>query len=881
MTPLRRAVAAVAALVVAGTLTVVDPFAATRPASAAIDPISGFGTTDSAVTVHWADGLTGTDNKTIVTPRQPKGSSGAFLDDLWDGFGNLSLTVGQTSGLTHQSVQVSWSGATPTPPGNISGDYLQMMQCYGDSEKGPDPENCQWGSFNAVSLPDAASSGVKVDDSRTGVLCGDNPASPSGCDPAEKDHPEHVPPAVLNQSGIYSVPFIPVDTTDKIYLRDADSLHPDLPSLSEYFNAQSTNEIPAGITSADGTGEEHFEVQTNREAGGLGCGAPNAAAGNSPRSCWLVVVPRGNVHPNNQPQRLGNQSALGSTAWAQRLQVRLNFVPTNDTCSQESAVRPMVGTELVAGLIQSWQPALCQNGGSVYSFAATADDTNATELGSDAAGAAGMAFTTGAITFPDGGPAVLYTPVAITGLTFAFRIDTQSENAVQQIRQVKVNPELVAKSLTQSYKGDLPGGAISANSTYFEQPDWMKTVYVNITADPKWHDLNPDIARPGLSYTTAPMTTADESAVNQSVWAWVQSDQGTRDWLGGKPDATGMVVNSDLQDLDLDQPPPATGYPRDSKICTRSKDPSAPHSENPAADPCINSVDYIPFASNLDDVGLHIQRALTAGTPGTWDPAALSPSGDAGYWAKAQAAPVGQRFAWGITDAAVSAKYGLPTADLCTADGNCVAPSAASLGAAVAQARPDSHKLMQVDPANLGPDAYPLTRVVYAAVRLNQDPAALRDSAALLDYAADKGQVSGVEVGQLPPGYLPLPAGLRAATKAGATVLRMLADGKPVPSEPGVIQPSTPSHPSSTVTSPSHAATGVPDPGKPPTTGPVPTGATISQPPAGLAASTGSTANDTLGLIRWVLVGALIASGAGSLGGLLLRFMRRRRTVDG
>jgi len=64
-----------------------------------------------------------------------------------------------------------------------------------------------------------------------------------------------------------------------------------------------------------------------------------------------------------------------------------------------------------------------------------------------------------------------------------------------------------------------------------------------------------------------------------------------------------------------------------------------------------------------------------------------------------------------------------------------------------------------------------------------------------------------------------------------------------------------------------------PPPGPPPVTTsptPVPSGGTVSQPPAGLAA--GSTPNDTLGKIRWLLVAALIAGAFGSLGGLALRY---------
>ena len=58
MTARRRVVAAVAALVAAAGLAV-HPLGGTPPANAVTDPISGFGSTSSAVTLKWADGITG------------------------------------------------------------------------------------------------------------------------------------------------------------------------------------------------------------------------------------------------------------------------------------------------------------------------------------------------------------------------------------------------------------------------------------------------------------------------------------------------------------------------------------------------------------------------------------------------------------------------------------------------------------------------------------------------------------------------------------------------------------------------------------------------------------------------------------------------------
>ena len=56
-----------------------------------------------------------------------------------------------------------------------------------------------------------------------------------------------------------------------------------------------------------------------------------------------------------------------------------------------------------------------------------------------------------------------------------------------------------------------------------------------------------------------------------------------------------------------------------------------------------------------------------------------------------------------------------------------------------------------------GAQAYPGTMVVYAAVPtsgLSKDDA--KDYSELIDFAATTGQTPGLNVGQLPPGYLPM-----------------------------------------------------------------------------------------------------------------------------
>src|SRR5262249_32811972 len=137
----------------------------------------------------------------------------------------------------------------------------------------------------------------------------DGTAGILGCDPSEPASPSH-----LHSTGDlnYSVPFVPVDTSDQLY-----------PPATNYpFNRFNSNEIQQASTRPDGTGEVFFQALTLTEAPGLGCG--ELESDKQPRACWLVIVPRGEFQPNGQrttgelgnPTGFVNESPLGAASWA-------------------------------------------------------------------------------------------------------------------------------------------------------------------------------------------------------------------------------------------------------------------------------------------------------------------------------------------------------------------------------------------------------------------------------------------------------------------------------------------------------------------------------------------------------------------------------------
>jgi hypothetical protein len=446
----------VVAVVIALALTTAGP----ASADGGTDQITGTGQTDSTITVPWAQGLLGADNKPLPTQRDPKSA----LSFLYPDFQNLQITVSQTQNLVHQAISVNWSGLST---GGTDGGFLQLMQCYGDQNTGPSPENCEFGTREDL-LPSGlanASAG-----SRGGPICVAN-AKPSttnpphsldgsggsaGCDTNEPIDRSHLDPNPLDSHNSFSVPFVPVGTDTKVYPAD----------LRSSFDQFSTNEVKRATTSSDGTGQNFFQVLTSTEAPGLGCGdiEPNS----STRGCWLVIVPRGQFDANGYQLKPGNPliadpagSPLGASLWAQRIQIHLGFAPIGATCPLGSAKeRDIVGTELMAHAVFSWLQTLNTNANckSLFAFLQGTESTS-TRVLSNAVSGDGLAFTN----IPIGSEAVrsgdvpidpgpmVYAPVATSAITFGFNINLPSTGGYWP-NSVKLTPSPRIRSSMRSIR---------------------------------------------------------------------------------------------------------------------------------------------------------------------------------------------------------------------------------------------------------------------------------------------------------------------------------------------------------------------------------------------------------------------------------------------
>lgn len=750
------AVGALAALVIIG------PPGTARAADSGVDQITGNGDTSSAVTASWSQGLLGADNQTVVKPRDPSSPVSFMYDDFKD----LKVTVSQTTNLVHQSIKVTWSGGKPTT-GLFQGNYLQMMQCYGDASTGPDPENCEYGSRALLVSGQNGFAGTRV-----GSLCvagsTPNPTTPPGtldgsagslgCDALEPTDPSHVDP---NGSAFnYSVPFIPAGTTDKIY-----------GYATDYYDTFSSNEVEEANTGSDGKGQQFFQTQTAVQSSGLGCGLREDNG--EVRNCWLVIVPRGEYKANGYKINTSdsssisflNDSPLGASNWAQRIQIHLGFAPLQPNCPIGSVKeRQTVGTELVSRAVFSWQLALNTeaNCTRLYGYTATPEASSTAQLATPGS-ETGLAFTTIPLGSENGGtfngPKLLYAPVTASAMTLGFNVNLSTGYISTPIR---LTPRLMAKALTQSYKFDLP-----EFDNNHPAPDWAKNNPNTILVDPEFRKLNPDVpTSTASSLPSAPLLTADASAVNQQMWEWILSDKAARDWLGGKADENGMAINPAFTDPTLAVTPSNT-YPRAVDECFDY----GMSTDSPPKDMKKCSLDLLPYVTSLDDAASRV-RAGNDPEGASWDPTKIATDGTAGAWGNGGILPAGRTFLWAPVDSASLAGYGLVPADLCAADGShCVSPDESSVATALSAAKPDSTGLLHVDPAHPGNGGYPLVDVTYAAVRMDLDAAARTDYAALINYAAGSGQTAGDGPGQLPRGYLPLPNALRSQAQAAAAQL--------------------------------------------------------------------------------------------------------------
>jgi hypothetical protein len=723
-------------------------------------------------------------------------------------FSTLRVTVNQTRNLVNQAVSISWTGGRPTQqgPGRFAADYLQVMQCWSDDDgpdpanPGPPPEQCVYGARAGVygGLP----AGIYPNFlSMTRVL-------------TRRSWPNYDPSDGFLEVPTGNVwrPFRAVDGTVVNAHTDPD-FNPAVVGgnfwLNPYFNSTTTNELSASATGPNGTGSDLFTVDTGVESTGLGCGQRLVPAGGGAArvpKCWIVIVPRGSAVDENAGTPFADQasqfgvitSPLTTEAWQNRIAIPISFNPVDSPCSLAASDRRLIGSELASPAIASWQPELCSTPGRPpYSYANVSDAAARQQIVEPAAGAPGMAVTPRPIdpaTVGEDSP-VVYAPITLSGAVIGFnvernpRIDApQAEQDLSGVRVAELNltPRLVAKLLTQSYRQQVE---------IVSPPDypWLRSNPAHMGLDPDFLRFNPEfelLQIAGGKNFGGLMLPGGNSDVALQVWEWVLADPEAAAWLSGIPDEWGMRVNPafsttaavNTNDVAFGTPTPDS-FPKADAYCYNAP-PRGPNGS--IVPPPLCGTDWLPYTQSLRTAA---RQTRVADDQAKIVENVFAISSDQ-VWTRDQPQYLGRRAMLSLTDTASAAQYGVQVARLSRAGDNdddrtFVAPDVDGLTAGVGTMKPgDEPDVLEPAPLSSAPGAYPLTSLTYAAIRpLELDLQARADYAAFIDYAAGPGQVSGLELGQLPIGYAPLPETLRQQALAAAETVRTLqaAAGEPPP----------------------------------------------------------------------------------------------------
>lgn len=702
---------------------------------------------------------------------------------------DLVVSVSQTQDLVNQGIELSWTGGeSSTRPSGSSGgtNFLQIMQCWGDDPKNPgqpDRTTCQYGIATAGAARDGARTSLDI--------------------VAPEDLPYTVPGSGFQRPTFTSIPFrarngdvVSAITTAADGVKTANGTNV---NNNPFFTSLTTNQVPWVGSGDDGTGSAKFELQTGAQSPGLGCGNPVTAASGSVSgaSCWLVVLPRGTSEADGASI---SRSGLFYDTWKHRIAFKLDFRALGTRCKVGAAERQLSGSELIRIAVGSWQPVLCSaSGGSVYSLLANAESDSLVAANGKAP--APLALTSRPLSTGETDN-LRYAPVALTGVSVAFAVDRvpnpfggAPDDAVARaglpMRSMNLTPRLVAKLLTNSYVDSLPN-ADRSHIGYVSQAQPGHNAQ-NLTSDKDFLAVNDaewgyqSLNASSLADLLIPQGRSDAA---WALWSYVMADPDAVDFLAGKPDPWGMVVNP-WSSTDPTVNPSGTGL-------------QVPRDNFPKADPIeaagselagpVNLVTWRPYTNDLD-TGAYLTLRGDGLQLGAWDSIAMPPK-----YGKAPRSLPGSQKVLGVTDAASAARYVVISAALLNPAGNFVAPTVKSFTAAAAAMTPSAAQpqVLGFDPkstaAKTAPDAYPLTLPVYAASNPSMTDAAIRKSyAEFIYYAASAGQQPGNSLGDLPAGYAPIPASWQATAREAADIIYLgKLPTKPLPpSAPTTTAPTT------------------------------------------------------------------------------------------
>ena len=760
----------------------------------------------------------------------------------------VKVTVSSTENLRdRQAVKVTWTGAHPT--GGLVADRnsapaareeypVVVMECRGvDSPTAPaakqlSPETC-W-----TQSPDErfiySQSGFVYP-----VYRMDRYASTEDRAIAV-NQPNPLPAACPAVAAPHWVPFVAAD--GKTYAGGRLGCGGLAPEAANGADSLQPGNTTYGVADAQGNGETDFVIQTADSNASLGCSATVA--------CSLVIIPVMGIScdaagtANDAPDRglpvanrpsasliptifstcsqtgefapgeynraaadpdlaVSGQLWWAASNWRNRISVPLSFSPSASVCNVvngNGATTYVYGSEAMSQATQQWAPHFCLNPKLFTLRHVQTSEVQAKNLlavGNVDAALQGMPPDT---PFPQ---RVVQAPAAVTGFAIAYSVDGANGEPYPTL---KLDARLLAKLLTESYQ------TCALNCLNSPQ---LKNNPIDISRDPEFQALNPGI--PPTRYLEAASTLAvmsSDSDVMTALTSYINADPEARDWLDGKPDPWGMEVNPAYWKIEL----PVANWPL---LDTHLRQFSA------GANPClgVDPVPWLPLVaaplSNPATIALDLQFDISNSQVNCVNPGLQTQKLTA-----VGREDAGDRFLLGLVALGDAKRYELSSAQLetqSTATGSSefvddsgrsfVGPTDDALRAAAHLMQPDDAKQTwtlnynTLRTADAGAAAYPGTMLMSIDVPTEglDKPDAQRYGD-LLRFVAGPGQSPGLEVGQLPPGYLPLTAanGLqamsaytaRAATSVDAQIGELpLPSGKVLPGKTPTTPPPPPTTP--------------------------------------------------------------------------------------
>ncbi|MCL2091216.1 MAG: hypothetical protein FWH11_08355 [Micrococcales bacterium] len=567
------------------------------------------------------------------------------------------------------------------------------------------------------------------------------------------------------------IPFVAADGTE--YWRCGEEGQGRAPEMG-VDTALGPNDTVAFTTTA-GTGVSYFEVRTAAENASLGC--------SSAVPCAVVVVPimgiscdasfdaqplaaqrcnQEGLRPpgssfSNEPYAAAVTAQYWASAsnWRNRITIPVAVAPSAAICTSTEGRRTfqLYGSVLMSGAAEQWAPAYCDRPDRFV--LRINDQVEATAFNSLAAGYGNGVLATyaGSSAAPLG-----YAPVGLTGFAVGFVIDIPGGGG--QLGQLNLNPRLLAKLLTASYRG-----ASFSPAAEDERPDLAGNPG-SLQLDPEFRALNPDLDVSGIFYWDSTQLSFSQlmglsvpSDLMTALTSYIAADPEAMAFVNGTPDPWGMRVNRAYEGISL----PQADWPL--------ADPwTQPNSTGCAAEqpiPWFNRV-----LAPVSDPHRLADDLLTA-RPETINMYDRIPHSEVCRADRSPRQNHGARAMLALITVADARRYALPTASLRTTSGTYVAPTDTSIAAAVelmVSGGPGEPFVPDADRLIASATAYPGTMVVHAALPLSGvEPDQAAVAASFVRIATSEGQVRGTKTGQLAEGYVPITAtGATASLYAAA-----------------------------------------------------------------------------------------------------------------